>query len=68
MCMMIGVATTVLLVLVLDQVNGECCYVPYKCTEPDNKTVKRCYDCTEASIYCGMGSCNVFGCNCDGGW
>ncbi|XP_017494015.1 PREDICTED: uncharacterized protein LOC108382126 [Rhagoletis zephyria] len=64
---MLGMATTALLLLVLDQVNGDCCHVPYKCTEPDNKKVSRCYDCTEASVYCGIGKCNVFGCNCDGG-
>ena len=48
-------------------VNGECCYIPYKCTEPDNKKVNRCYDCTESTVYCGLGKCNVFGCNCDDG-
>ncbi|XP_065217156.1 uncharacterized protein Diedel [Planococcus citri] len=26
-----------------------------------------CADCTKASPYCATGSCNMFGCNCDGG-
>ena len=26
-----------------------------------------CEDCTVATPYCGYGSCNIFGCNCDGG-
>jgi len=26
-----------------------------------------CGDCTTTSAYCGNGSCNMFGCNCDGG-
>lgn len=66
-CMMLALATTAVLVLILDGVKGDCCHVPYKCTEPDNKKVSRCYDCTEATSYCGVKSCNVFGCNCEGG-
>ena len=52
------------------QTNAECCYAVYSgtCHEPDGKTRKRCGDCSEVeSFYCGVGSCNVFGCNCDGG-
>lgn len=26
-----------------------------------------CSDCTAGTPYCGYGSCNIFGCNCDGG-
>ena len=46
--------------------DAECCYVPFDCTVAEKKT-HRCADCTEATIYCGLGKCNVFGCNCDGG-
>jgi len=45
---------------------SECCYVPIKCTV-GSTTTKRCYDCTEATSYCGKGKCNAFGCSCDGG-
>lgn len=63
---LLALLATSLTVLVV-RVSSECCYVPYHCTEPDNKKVNRCYDCTEATVYCGLGKCNVFGCNCDNG-
>ncbi|CAG2174247.1 unnamed protein product, partial [Oppiella nova] len=50
----------------IDMSSGECCYVPLKCEE-SSRSVERCYDCSEASYYCGIGKCNVFGCDCDGG-
>lgn len=45
---------------------SECCKVPIKCVN-GSKTTYRCYDCTESTIYCGVGKCNILGCNCDGG-
>lgn len=47
--------------------NADCCYYTYNCKEIDGKKTTRCDDCYEPSHYCGVGSCNVFGCNCDGG-
>jgi hypothetical protein len=32
-----------------------------------SETTYRCYDCTPSTYYCGVGECNIFGCNCDGG-
>ena len=50
----------------IDLSASECCHVPLKCDE-GSKSVERCYDCTESTVYCGKGKCNIFGCNCDGG-
>lgn len=49
------------------EVDAECCYIPFHCSEPNNVKKYRCLDCTESTVYCGLGKCNVFGCNCDGG-
>ncbi|XP_054161963.1 uncharacterized protein LOC128959948 [Oppia nitens] len=57
---------SMIVMIKIDLTNGECCYVALKCKE-DSKSVERCWDCTEASYYCGVGKCNVVGCNCDGG-
>jgi hypothetical protein len=45
---------------------SECCSTPIKC-EVGSETTYRCYDCTPSTYYCGVGKCNIFGCNCDGG-
>lgn len=46
-------------------VKPECCELPYLHlfgrTCADGRFIKKDH------IYCGIGSCNVFGCNCDGG-
>ncbi len=63
------VALTLLITILFSSIElskSECCHVPLKCPV-DGKTVETCYDCTEATIYCGKGQCNIFGCNCDGG-
>jgi len=62
-------AITLLSTILLSTINpskSECCKVPIKC-EVDSKTIYRCYDCTESTVYCGVGKCNILGCNCDGG-
>ncbi|XP_054163802.1 uncharacterized protein LOC128961575 [Oppia nitens] len=60
------VLLSVILLIQIDLLSGECCHVPLICKE-GSKSVERCYDCTEATIYCGVGKCNIVGCNCDGG-
>lgn len=55
------------IIIKIDQTSAECCYYTFKCFKPDDHKVNRCADCEEANVYCGYGSCNIFGCNCDGG-
>lgn len=60
--------------IIVNHSNAECCdsgiSVTYYCENEDND---RCTDpiCADGTIlvgsYCGVGSCNMFGCNCDGG-
>ena len=65
---LVGITLLALIICsTIDLSKSECCHVPLKCTE-GSKSVERCYDCTEATVYCGVGKCNVFGCNCDGGF
>lgn len=60
-------ATVLLAIGCVRLADAECCYVPYDCKEKNGDSSHRCADCSEATIYCGVGQCNVFGCNCDGG-
>lgn len=72
------IITTVMILVV----NGDCCkknrvYVAHECGKnvPNEYTwgkycrTKVCYDGTTTSSlgFCGFGSCNIIGCNCDGG-
>ena len=61
------VIITIMAMIEFDMATAECCYSVFKCSEPKDHPAKRCADCEEANIYCGYGSCNIFGCNCDGG-
>lgn len=59
---------------IINHSHAECCdsgiSVTYYCKDEDDF---RCTDqiCADGSIlvgsYCGVGPCNMFGCNCDGG-
>ncbi|KPM03049.1 target of rapamycin complex subunit lst8 [Sarcoptes scabiei] len=60
-------ALIVVLALLLEPIETKCCYSSFNCFKPDNDKRKRCGDCTSQGRYCGVGSCNIFGCNCDGG-
>lgn len=65
----------VTIVLLINECRAECCYgskvsycskvglraIPLSC----QKTI--CKDGTVTRGYCGVGTCNLFGCNCDGG-
>lgn len=64
--------TCALFALYLPLVNAECCSVQTFC--PYNKYYYDlyCFNCEKAREFdgrmnCGVGSCNLFGCNCDGG-
>ena len=51
---------------------AECCYVDPDASpdfsQPVHLTDEYCYDGKRrVGFYCGKGSCNIFGCNCDGG-
>lgn len=54
-------------------ISGECCTrsvsVRYYCNSINHNTCTAdvCYDGTRKTSYCGIGKCNIFGCNCDGG-
>lgn len=66
----IGLVTIIMAGILLDLIpsaNAVCCYSAFYCTKPDCAKGKFCLDCERASYYCGVGSCNIFGCNCDGG-
>lgn len=70
---------TILIILVamknLDPVSADCCSpikIEYFCMDPpflrNNCNVKICKDGLPVSgFYCGLKSCNIFGCNCEGG-
>lgn len=57
------------------EMQGECCgsgtFVPikYRCDSYNGYIcfTDICYDGTKRTPYCGVGKCNIFGCNCDGG-
>ncbi|KAF8885957.1 hypothetical protein BD779DRAFT_644943 [Infundibulicybe gibba] len=56
------------LALHIQQASAECCPCGGEliCTAPLNCD-RLCYDGASCTPYCGRGSCNIFGCNCDGG-
>lgn len=67
------VVALVMAFLVIDQTNAECCHshmITYSCDIPlgtCRETI--CLDGTVVPTigYCGVGSCNLLGCNCSGG-
>ncbi|KAI2800409.1 hypothetical protein RDWZM_010033 [Blomia tropicalis] len=61
------ILSTILSASLFELVRSECCYAHFNCKEPDNAKVSRCYDCTVATPFCGVGKCNILGCNCDNG-
>lgn len=68
-----SLSISLLLVLVLVSVSymsapvkSACCY-PVKRHCPNALGFPMCGDCTRHSIFCGVGTCNIFGCNCDHG-
>lgn len=65
--MLIGILLTINLFDSILLANGDCCYTRFYCTQPECAKGRYCADCEVASYYCGVGSCNIFGCNCDGG-
>lgn len=54
------------------EIHGECCRdsirVQFKCDDRF-RLLDICMDGTIRGVleYCGVGYCNIFGCNCDGG-
>jgi hypothetical protein len=58
MCSISAVLTVVLLSIMSDSVTADCCYKVTNCC---------CRDGTAGTPYCGVGRCNIFGCNCRGG-
>nr|XP_017008638.2 protein Diedel-like [Drosophila takahashii] len=47
---------------------GECKDAGGYGNDPDNCTILICGDgLHNVGMFCGQGSCNIFGCNCDGG-
>lgn len=59
------------LVTLIRRSNSECCYpgwVAYECEDYFGICREQmCRDGTRAYGFCGVGSCNAFGCDCDGG-
>ena len=50
-----------------DSMFKRCCYyVTIKNCTGNNEVAHRCPDCSKPTPYCGVGKCNIFGCNCDG--
>lgn len=76
----IVITTSILMILIASRVHAGSCnpvkvYFYYKCFERVTQTRRNCLAsrgiCMDGTnvqgLYCGRGSCNMFGYNCDGG-
>lgn len=57
------------LIFIINQTNAECCRGVIVLHNPNNKEIRQlCADGTVAPLFfCGIGRCNWFGCECNGG-
>jgi hypothetical protein len=57
---------SIILMSTIKPLKSECCKSQITCRK-NRLNLHYCDDCSESSPYCGLGKCNLFGCNCDGG-
>lgn len=69
--MFIFLVISIIFTCYTQEIAADCCtnYLTfyYHCGQQYNCYKYLCYDGTEATYYCGVGGCNIFGCNCAGG-
>lgn len=69
--MMLNVLISFVIISNIKLASAECCpsiaHVTFDCAIFGCNSSQICYDGTTSSPYCGKGSCNMFGCNCDDG-
>lgn len=67
---------SLIMICLYQYAEADCCHASliaeYRCVDEEGNTdgtceYVLCNDGTESTPYCGYGTCNIFGCNCDGG-